>query len=445
MQGEQKMQDSTGEALMSLNGLRYTLPQALSVVTTRTTQNYPSLNGSHSQNDTIYWRAETGARYVDARNSYVRMRVTASSACTFGTGSVMNLVRSVVVRSAAGTEIDRVQDFNVLKRTQKPYECPSEFFAKQGQMSGWETADDVDLSAAEYWYIPLADLSGIFNTGKLLPAQLMSGLQIELELESGALALVGPDDTPITYIIDQCELYLDTFQLSDSIARKLSSISATGGLELSFIGTNYAFASSVGATQTRFSINANSAVSRALNVIAVSIPTASQAQKFDSFAAESSDVLSNYQIRVGSLYFPQQPVSTARDAYQNIMHTFDKLSSCHALTAVAWDDFKLDRFLMGATLERSSVLSLSGIPVHTHNTPKKCTHPKNVHTPKKCTHTQKMYTPKKPITYTQVNQSRSLVADISFQVAGSVSRQVHLFLSYQKVVTVMLASQIVKE
>lgn len=414
MQGEQKMQDDTGSALMSLNGLKYTLPQALSVVTTRTTQAYPSLNGTHTSNDTIYFRAETGARYVDARNSYVRVRLTASSACNFGSGSIMNLIRSVVVRSAAGTEIDRVQDFNVLKRAQKPYECPSEWFRKQGQMSGWKSSD-VDLSDPEYWFIPLSDLSGLFNNGKLLPAQLMSGLQIELELENPRIALFGADATPVTYVLDQCELYVDTFQLSDSIARKLSSISASGGLELSFVGTNYAFASSNGAAQTRFSVNSNSAVSRALSLIATSIPASSQVQEEDSFNAEQATVLDSYQIRVGSLYFPQQPVSTPRDAYQTVMHAFDKLSSCHALTDVTWAEFEgeatpivgdSNHFLLAATLERSSILSLSGIPV---------------------------------------NQSRACVLDVSYNVATSVARQLHLFLSFQKVCTVFLASQIVKE
>ena len=188
MDGEMKMErDSTTDALLSINSLKYTLPEQLSVVTARSINKFPSLAQTHTGGrDTIYIRLETGQRYIDGRNSWVRMRLTATDAASFGSGSVANCIRTVVIRSASGTEIDRVQYYNYLNRNQKRWMCAHEYFTLSGRMQGFDEArKDTPGSFvdSQYWYIRLADLSGFFDNNKLIPAQVASGLQIELETE----------------------------------------------------------------------------------------------------------------------------------------------------------------------------------------------------------------------------------------------------------------------
>ena len=93
---EMKMgRDSTTLALLSINNLKYSLPEQLSIVTARSVHKFPSLNQSHEGGrDTVYFRIETGQRYIDGRNSWIRLRLEAKDAgatTNFGSGSIAKL------------------------------------------------------------------------------------------------------------------------------------------------------------------------------------------------------------------------------------------------------------------------------------------------------------------------------------------------------------------
>lgn len=236
----------------------------------------------------------------------------------------------------------------------------------------------------------------------------MSGLQIELELESPSVAFQSTGD-PAAYSLQGCELFTDCFQLSDSIARKMNQLASQGGLELSYVSTSGTFTA---ATQSRFSINANLSVSRALHTFAISTLTTDLVPTNDSFKCVPGDSIDNYQYRVGSLYMPQAPVQGKRDSLIQTLHSFDKLRNCHQAStcAVTYESYDgstgvVQTSAVGATLERSSVLNLSGIPI---------------------------------------NQSRALVLDIAFTGAAS-SRVIYNFVSYQKAATVFLQNVVIRE
>jgi hypothetical protein len=412
---EDQKEDSTTDALLKLNSLKYSLPENLSVVTARQIQRYPSLSQDHAGGaSTIYFRAETGARFCDGRNSWVRLQlsVTATTAY-FASGSIANCIRSVVIRSASGTELDRVQNFNVLNRNMKRWSCPPDFFSGPvGTLQGFDDSA-TDLSAADsYYYIPLAELSGFFANSKLIPSMVMSGLQIELELESPAIAFKSTGAP--TYSIQDCALFTDTFQLSDSIARKMNQLAATGGLELSYVASASTFTSGA-SSQDRFSINANLSVSRALHAFAVEVPTSHLTATEDSFNTGVGSELNTWQFRVGSQYFPTAPVTGMKDSLISTLYSWDKIRNCNASSSTAVDYASFMGYAtpttsqrncaaVGTTLERSSVLNLSGIPI---------------------------------------NQSRALVLDINYSTA--VARTIHMFVSYQMACTVFLNSVVVKQ
>jgi hypothetical protein len=108
---------------------------------------------------------------------------------------------------------------------------------------------------SSYYYIPLAELSGLFANSKSIPSMVMSGLQIKLELESPVIAFkAAGGGAAVSYTISDCALFTDTFQLSDSIARKMNQLAATGGLELSYVASASTFTSGA-SSQDRFSIS----------------------------------------------------------------------------------------------------------------------------------------------------------------------------------------------
>jgi hypothetical protein len=224
---EDEKDHSTTDALLKLNSLKYNLPESLSVVTARQIQRYPSLSQDHVGGaSTVYFRTETGARFVDGRNSWVRLQlsVTATTA-HFASGSIAKCIRSVVIRSASGTELDRTQNFNVLNRNLKRWTCPPDFFSgPMGTLQGFDDSTTDLTTTSSYYYIPLAELSGFFANSKLIPSMVMSGLQIELELEAPAIAFKSTGT--VSYSIHDCGPFTDTFQLSDSIARKVNQLAS---------------------------------------------------------------------------------------------------------------------------------------------------------------------------------------------------------------------------
>jgi hypothetical protein len=341
MMQDHKEQDSTLEALLSINALKYTLPESLSVVTARAIQRYPSLSQDHHGGvSMIYFRAETGARFVDGRNSWIRLQLTVDAdTAFFASVSISNCIRTVVIRSASGTELDRQQLLNVKHRNLKRWSCPPEFFKQSmGTLGGWDSpTTDLATGGPQYYYIRLADLSSFFDNPKLIPSMVMSGLQIELELESPVIAFKSTKASgSVSYAINECQLFTDTFQLSDSIARRMNQLAASSGLELSYEASAATF-TSARTGQNRFSINANLSVSRALQAFAVSIPNSNLVSTADSFNNDQGTTLDSWQIRVGSSYYPTAQVLCLRDSLIATLHSFDKIRTCSASASSAVD------------------------------------------------------------------------------------------------------------
>jgi hypothetical protein len=170
----------------------------------------------------------------------------------------------------------------------------------------------------------------------------------------------------------------------------MNQLASTGGLELSYVSTAATFTTGA-SSQNRFSINANLSVSRALHVFAVEVPASALVGDQDSFNCGLGNELDTWQFRVGSLYMPNAPVQGLKDSLIQTLHSFDKLRNCHQSSncAVDFDSFEgkispssgeRNNAAVGATLERSSTLNLSGVPI---------------------------------------SQSRALVLDISYSTAGT--------------------------
>jgi hypothetical protein len=285
-----------------------------------------------------------------------------------------------------------------------------------GTLGGWDSpTTDLATGGPQYYYIRLADLSSFFDNPKLIPSVVMSGLQIELELESPVIAFKSTKASgSVSYAINECQLFTDTFQLCDSTARRMNQLAASSGLELSYEASAATF-TSASTGQNRFSINANLSVSRALQVFAVSIPNINLVSTADSLNNDQGTTLDSWQFRVVSSYYPTAQVQGLRDSLVATLHSFDKLRNCNASSSTAVDYTSFEGYpsptvsqrncaAVGTDLQRSTILNTSGIPV---------------------------------------NQSRALVLDFTF--TDAISRSIYMFVSYQKACTVFLQNQVVKE
>ncbi len=330
-------------------------------------------------------------------------------------GSAMNLIKQVTITSRSGDEISRIDKANLLEYVRAEFMRDDDHRKTIGSAMGqnWQYSSDIGVTAdaasrknAERTLrvsIPIYCLSGLFNYDRLMPSQLMSGLQIRIEWERPEIALVaglagsvetvpGVNDVlPVTeYHISDIYFNMMSVQLTDSVQRMLNEHSATNGLEIVFAdwaNTSYPILG------THIHAEVRQAVSRALRVFArIRVEVATDKRMFSSsFEAERWRV-SRYQWQLGSLYFPQQPIaiphntSTANigafvygpgvgalrnyegmtsEAYLHSLDCFGAVAaSSTGRCAVSNSMFELSAGIMAACLERSSVFNLSGIPIN---------------------------------------------------------------------------------
>lgn len=326
-------------------------------------------------------------------------------------GSAMNLIKQITISSRSGDEISRVDNANLLAYIQSQYmkteqwnrtidssmgrhwSCPT-LLAASGAYK------QADANRTARFCIPLSCLSGVFNYDRLLPSQLMSGLQIRIEWERPDIAYIATGtDVDVTvppseYTISDIYFNLMSVQLTDSIQRLLNEHSATNGLEIVFADWSHC---AYPITSSTMHAEVRQAVSRALRAIArvrydlpSSTTMATSRFRGDSFEAERWRT-SQYQWQLGSLYFPQQPIrvkskpldgtndagywGTAGPAFtyehmttEPYLHTIDCVGGMKAGSqlAVSVDNvaFELRAHLMSCCLERSSLFNLSGIPIN---------------------------------------------------------------------------------
>jgi len=426
--GEVKMQqrspDGLAQSLINVNQLGYRMPANMSVCVNRTmSRSYANLD-TYSPGGKVIVTFNTGSTYVWGRTSYLTFDVAvsgtgavpASIKGSFESGSAINLIDSVTVYSQSGTEVDRTEGVNVYSRSHDRYTYAQDWVNNFGSVIGYGSTEKtaagttapvvIDASGSQRFCIPLSHLAGIFGTSVLMPSMLAGGLRVEIKLAPLAVAF---KDTSLaahaltSYTITNASCQLDTFQLADSIQKRLMQEAASTGLE--FYYETYDRTRHNISNSDKANITIRKSVARALSAFAVTRETANTASlTVDSMASEAGVELTGMFWRLGSLTFPQQKLERTAEIYYYAQRSFQKVESPYKMNSISLDDFKGDEAIAAVTLERSNVLELSGLPV---------------------------------------NNSRSLQVELDYENAKS--RDIDVYLSYLQLARVFISNVLVKE
>lgn len=385
--------DVARRGLVSINRLDYTLQPDLSVCVSRSNKKHFFQQSVYTPSQRAICILNSGAEYADPQNSYLSFTVENKSFLTanaatkvpmnLGVGSGTNFIKRLILTSRSGDEIERVEHVNFLAPVLDRYMHGRDWVETHGAMIGYgnsvitngtvlNAGETIAASAKRTFVIPLSCISGLFRSfDRLLPSMLLSGLRIEIEFESAAMAVTATVPDTILWEITKPEITLDQYQLTDSIMRVLNEEAAMRGLEIVY-STFYNHTSS--ATSTSANVEVRKAVSRALGVL-TKIHVPDGVDPIVDYMASSLFALSSYQVRVGSLYFPQQPIKTSggaegalHEAYFHTQRGLGKIKTPSAPTSVHPTDFRGvatgGMGVMYTDLERSSVQRLTGIPIN---------------------------------------------------------------------------------
>lgn len=381
----------SNSSMITVNNLTYVMEPDLTVAVNATYKKHFFANQIGEPSRSNICILNSGADYIDFRRSYLSFDFalktgnnsdylvydgaalpTVNSAqkavngldavsVGFGDGSSLNLIQRIVVNSRSGDEICRVDNVAYISHMLTNYCYGQEWKDSIGSVIGmsdrpflWEDVH-VASQVRRRFHIPMYLLAGFFNYEKLMPSMLCSGLRIQIDFTPIKEALVMSRDSlainpTLSYEITNLHIDAKSIQLTDSTQRLLNEMSASMGLDLVYTDINTTM-SNLPSSGGDFHVEVRQACSRALRAWArIRDDNASSSFLRDSYAADHW-LVTAYQWRLGSLYFPQQPVKAYNTDTLNKAIVYD-------VPAVNW----IDPAEFSVTTKKDILEKLSGNP-----------------------------------------------------------------------------------
>ena len=385
--------DVARRGLVSLNQLDYVLQPDLSVATSRNMKRHYFQQTTYAPNNDAICILNSGADYIDPQHSYLHLKIkNAGAAVThaLGAGSACNFIQRVVLTTRSGDELERVEDVNKLAAVLARYTKSPDWFSTSGTMCGYSgyydaeaafagiTAPDakqrttngylIAPSTSADFVIPLGELFGLFRSfDRLLPSMLCSGLRFEIhfaDVKDAGYNTYTTTPVDLNWSVEEISIMADSYQLTDSIQRVLNEEASIKGLELVFTSWYHNSKDLTTAANGEVNIELRKAVSRALGVLYKVSPKVGTINGIDPFISKKRDTEKDFQLRLGSLYFPQQIIKKPMELYHHSLRGWGKLKTPSAPGNVSFPDFARNLGAVYTDLERSTTQKLTGVPVN---------------------------------------------------------------------------------
>jgi len=315
----------------------------------------------------------TGTDYIDLKNSALVIKVKVSGtdfSCGFGQGSACNLLRNIRIYHRSGTCYSNTQKISLWRKIHDKYTHSPAWFQTVGKLMGYESGDVIsDTAGADTFtaVIPLTHLHPFFNPegGVMLPANMASGLRVEIDLANMAEAFVNGvafPGQPTGYEITDCYFQTMNISLMDSAQASLNTVAQKSALEYVYKDV-FTSQNSHPSNTSQVNIDLNKSVAFASEAVAVVQDTASLTTLLeDSF--DTDYIPGKWDYTLGSNHYPNVKVDDSRLAYHNGLLTFDKLKHSTKETSVTLQSFNVSDGIYSVSLERDTALALSQSPVN---------------------------------------------------------------------------------
>jgi len=374
------------QGIIDVNNLSYNLKPDLSVTTSRTTTTQFFQNNEYAENSTMVCILNTGSSFVYGPNTSIAFDIITTAIVGGGDnlgvyfpspGSATNVFSRITIMSRSGVVLERIDSVNILAAIKFKYEHDITWENSVGSLMGYNNINNPFIpgtaSQQQRFVVPMSQISGLFAYENLLPSALMSGLRIEIALAPAFAAFskienTGPNRT-YGYSVIQPRIQCDAYMLTDSIMRSLNEAAASSGLEIVF--PTY-FTTIQSRNGTLLNMESRRACSRALSAfyleqvpvrafLTVTSPVASKS------VADGGPV--SVQFRAGSLYFPNTAIAATNPSlcgpenFQMALQCFNKFNTNSSASVTYSEYFASGSQILGTTLERSTALDLTGIPL----------------------------------------------------------------------------------
>ena len=319
--------ESEVQQLRPENALIYTRPSNVALVDRRVFKTYNFSNNSYELGSTMQIIVNSGGDAVWGRSSYIRLQYTTGGNMDFGTGSILNIFKSIRLTHRSGEVLEYVDNVNLVANLTRFWHYSVD---DRRKLDGMLNNDTLANTAANSYTnvqddgvhvacIPMSILCGLFNSeNQYMPATLCAGMKIELELAPLTAISTQPSNptaTLMTITDMKPTLVLDTAQLYDVINKQLLEEQAQvdrSGIQFSYFTYFNSFqVIPAGVTSVNFDIQQSASLVHKILVavrdnrkLTTNVPGNVGVDKYTTIAP-----FNTAQFRLGSLYMPQQIVS----------------------------------------------------------------------------------------------------------------------------------------
>jgi len=361
--------DKTRDFLLSMEGITYVKPMEYSSVIQRTFLKLQTDRDTYKGGDEISMVLNTGEYYVHGKTSFIKFKLNiASQTAKLGDIGAQSVIESVILTHSSGTQISHNRNRNHYNYINSQYDSSSDYHEKALSMSKRSTAGAVGVTnpiadtESITVIIPLSEINGLFDQEKLLPAQLMSMMRLQIGLEKTPDAFEWAAAGG-TYTVQAFEVWLDCVQLSDVVLNKLQNIAASsGGLIYSFNDYVHNSTSVVG---TSVILSSRSKLAQVNHVFAQSRQLRTGFEDVEnSFLSEPSNFgWNSYSYSYGGINLPSNSsITDLVSQYYFALWSYALSSDKKDNTNVAFADFMAGKQIVAANLQRTNS-ALSGLPV----------------------------------------------------------------------------------
>jgi hypothetical protein len=310
-----QMNSGLAESLLMVNKLDYKLPPQISIASKCTHVINYSQQASYNNGNTIIFDVQTGSQFVDPACSYLRFVVTPNDGThCFGSGSAKNLFSRVVVRTATGKELSRVEDANLIMKMVDVYNNSDNWRTTLGKNQGYTEAPATNVLAdavpatGKVFALPIQCLMPCMSPhgAKLVPPNIMSGLRIELTFK--------------------------VYELADQFQRKIQEMSQAG---LNYLYKEHFHTIVAPGATTNINFDVKKAASKSLTARILARKSSDLSTAGKDRLASAVYNYSKIQSHIGSSYFPNQPLQISAtpsadniaEAYHYALYAQDKLEA----------------------------------------------------------------------------------------------------------------------
>lgn len=304
--------DDEVEALRAANGLTYVRPSNMALVDRRVMKSYNFSSNVYELGSTMQMILNSGGDALWSPSCYLRLEYTASADLDFGAGCILNIFKSIRLTHRSGEILEYIDNVNILSNLRIYWEHSTDDYKKIAGVLGFEgTAlyQNKPITGVNVACIPMSLISGLFsNTDQYMPPALTAGMKIELELAPNQFITVKSKTAPqITNL--KPTLVCDSAQLFDVVNKQLLSEMADvdqSGVQYTY---NTYFNSYVvtGAGGSAINLDVQQSASLVNKIIGITRDNNMVTSILDGADANLYiQPFTNFQYRLGSLYWPQQ-------------------------------------------------------------------------------------------------------------------------------------------